>query len=445
MKVSHAFAFALLLLSSACGSQRINICEADADCTNPAYPFCDVSGQYPAAEGETNVCTIVPANCPAERCGCTPNATTCSDGTLSVCNADGKSTTDTGCDLGCSPDATRCGTFAPSNGLADALEMAALESDVELGGVLIDNAGTISTIPAGSLISVRSIVVQQPGVPAVRVYLAHSFKIHGATLIPSGLANRSPIAFVATGPITVDGLVDAGFPYGAIRLFGPGGQPDTAPCAGQGDAVSGGAGGGNGTAGGDGAPTYSIPPTHGTNGGPAQPNGYVPLVGGCQGGDDGNGNPGGSGGAALQFVSMSSITVAEGGIINIGGEGGVSSAGGGAGGNALFEAPTITINGSVTANGGSGGACGTSGNNGPTNATAAASVGGCGVVTLFAFSGTGGTKDTPPGAASSSNSSGGGGGGSVGRLGLNTSDGTFTQGAQTVLSAEVTTSTLVKQ
>jgi hypothetical protein len=443
MKISKTFALVGLMVS-ACGSKEISQCTMDSDCMDP-FPFCDVNGEYPASNGDKNVCTPIPTNCPVARCGCTPGATTCESGSLSVCNTDGESATTTSCDLGCSPDATRCATFAPSNGLADAVAMAALESDVELAGVLVDNAGTISTIPAGALVSVRSIVVEQPGVPALRVYLAHSFKIHSATLIPSGLANRSPIAFVATGPITIDGLVDAGFPYGAIRLFGPGDQPDTASCAGQGDSVSGGAGGGNGTAGGDGAPTYTIPPTHGTNGGPAQPNGYVPLVGGCPGGDDGNGNLGGSGGAALQFVSMSSITVAEGGIINIGGEGGVSSAGGGAGGNALFEAPSITIDGSVTANGGSGGACGTSGNNGPTNATAAASVGGCGVVGLLAFSGTGGTKDGPPGAASSANSSGGGGGGAVGRVGLNTADGTFVQGAQTVLSAKVTTSTLVKQ
>src|SRR5579862_1885289 len=106
-------------------------CDSDADCKDPAYPFCDVNGEYPASGGEKNVCTIVPDNCPVERCGCMAGAVlSCTGDQVTTCAPDGMSTTMDTCALGCAPDGTRCLTFDPSNGLGGALAMAEGESDV---------------------------------------------------------------------------------------------------------------------------------------------------------------------------------------------------------------------------------------------------------------------------------------------------------------------------
>src|ERR1700693_4653596 len=87
------------LLGAGC-TKTVNQCSADSDCTDVAYPFCDVNGEFPPSDGVKNVCTIVPANCPIERCGCSPGATTCGGDQLSTCNQDGKSTTTSTCSLG---------------------------------------------------------------------------------------------------------------------------------------------------------------------------------------------------------------------------------------------------------------------------------------------------------------------------------------------------------
>lgn len=435
----------LLALVAGC-SERANECHADSDCSNIALPFCDVDGEYAASGGVKNVCTITPPDCKPERCGCKANATTCADGTLSVCNTDGKSTTDTACVLGCSPDDSRCATFAPSNSLSDALAMAASEGDVVFPGVAnIDDAGQIVEDQTGAVSNVKSILVSQIGVASIRVYIAKSFSFHSANVMSATDATH-PIAFVATGPITFDGVVDAAIT--TRHNFGPGGQISTAPCTGEGGGRGGG-GGGNATAGGRGSPMAVSIPTPGAAGGPAQPaDVFEPLVGGCAGGNDGDPTLfGGLGGAALEFVSLTSITVSGSGTINVGGHGGGDDMGGGAGGNVLFEAPAVTIDGKVTANGGSGGACGMEGNNGTLTAMPAARVGGCmssGGISP-AYSGAGGTATDAPGdgLADTANLRGGGGGGSVGRVEIKTLDGTYGHGASSLISAKISAGMLV--
>ncbi|MEO8550858.1 MAG: hypothetical protein ABI678_12820 [Kofleriaceae bacterium] len=428
----------LVFLVAGC-SERSNECHADSDCTNLAFPFCDVDGEYAAAGGVKNVCTITPPDCKPERCGCTPNATTCTDGSLSVCNADGRSTTETACVLGCAPDNSRCAMFAPSNGLADALAMAAAEQDVEFPSIAaVLDTGEIHEDQTGVQTHVKSLLVSQVGVPSIRVYVARSFKIHGALVI-ANVSSSHPIAFVASGPITIDGAFDAAID--ANHTFGPGGQPSGAPCTGGVDGRGGG-GGGNGTAGGRGAPAAVIPPAPGAEGGPAQPMAiFEPLVGGCFGGDGMDPNSGGAGGAGIQFVSLTSITVAAGGVVNVGGHGGGDDAGGGAGGTVLFEAPALTIDGKVTANGGSGGACGSNGSNATADATAAPRVGGCTSTNGVgaAYSGAGGTGTAAPGdgLADTGSPRGGGGGGAVGRVEVKTADGTYAHGASSIVSAKI--------
>ncbi len=316
--------------------------------------------------------------------------------------------------------------------------MAKDEPDIEFPPMVVvyDN-GDIFEQPSNAPVAVRSLLVSQVGVPAIRVFIAHSFKIHAGLIQASAQVTSNPIAFVASGSITVDGLLDAGFP---IRLgyFGPGSQLASAPCAGIAD-FHGGGGGGNATAGGFGAPKAQLPPAPGAPGGAVQPADiFEPLVGGCPGGGF-SGAAGGKGGAGLELVSLSSIDIS--GALNVGGAGGDDSCGGGSGGNVLLEAPAVSIEGMITANGGAGGACAASGNSGGYTLMAAAGVS-CGT-NPQTTSGAGGTRTAGPEMGIDPLvDTAAGGGGSVGRLEVKTADGTYSLGAG-IVSAKVSTGTLV--
>jgi hypothetical protein len=138
----------------------------------------------------------------------------------------------------------------------------------------------------------------------------------------------------------------------------------------------------------------------------------------------------------LQFVSRTSLTVASTGIIDVGGGGGGDGAGGGAGGNVLIEAPVVSIDGAITANGGSGGACGVQGNHSTPDATPAPGVGNCNTQGTR-HSGAGGTGTlAPTDGAKGDYMAGAAGGGSVGRLGVRTLDGNYSHGTGAILSAK---------
>lgn len=86
----------------------------------------------------------------------------------------------------------------------------------------------------------------------------------------------------------------------------------------------------------------------------------APLLGGSSGGAPNStiSAPSGAGGAALQLIAGKSITVTAAGALDVtGGNGGglAEGSGGGSGGSILLEAPTVTINGTLKANGGAGG------------------------------------------------------------------------------------------
>src|SRR5450755_4605327 len=93
-----------------CGSQHNPaLCEADGDCTDVTRPFCDVNGEYPESSYTPGECSVVPANCPLARCGCTPGTTlACADGAETVCGEDGHSSASAACALGCSTETTGC-------------------------------------------------------------------------------------------------------------------------------------------------------------------------------------------------------------------------------------------------------------------------------------------------------------------------------------------------
>src|SRR3954464_2925488 len=96
-----AASFALVVVA-ACTQHNPAVCEGDSDCTDPARPFCDLDGQYAESSYTPNACSPTPADCPVERCGCTPGDTlSCTGGTATVCANDGKSTTEESCALGC--------------------------------------------------------------------------------------------------------------------------------------------------------------------------------------------------------------------------------------------------------------------------------------------------------------------------------------------------------
>jgi hypothetical protein len=426
-----------VLVLAACSTKKIEQCSIDSDCVNPTFPFCDVNGEYPASEGDTHVCTPVPADCPPERCGCTPGATTCSNNELDVCDVGGKSASKTSCDLGCATDGTHCLAFVPSNTLADALAMASGEPDADIPDAdTIVTDGSISS-DSGTPYPVKSILLAQSSGAGLRVFIAKSFKIHTALL----RTGQEPIAvaFVASGPITIDGRIDA-TPYHGFG--GPGDVSSNSACNGE-SGNFGGGGGGNATAGGNGSPLAQLPPHVGAAGGAARTDTYEPLIGGCAGGDEAGMSYVGRGGGALQFVSITSLTVAGTGIVDVGGGGGGDGAGGGAGGTVLLEAPIVTIDGGVTANGGAGGACGIEGSHSTPDAMPAAAVGGCAANGSMKFSGAGGTGlAAPTDGAKGEPDAGAGGGGAVGRLGIHTIDGTYAHAASAVLSAKISTSAL---
>ena len=435
----------LVALVGGC-TKHVNQCTSDSDCTDPAYPFCDLNGEFPASGGMKDVCTVTPANCPVDRCGCTPGAVTCSADQLLTCNPDGKSQTMTACALGCATEGTRCLTFEPSNGLGPALAAAAGEADVVLPkGIHVDTDTGAITDAAGLAISVDSLVVTQ-GSSAIRAFLAKSFVLDDATV-----TGRNAFALVASGGITLTGRVSAGA-HGTMD--GPGGL-DSGACVGTDTQIqpagcttscnAAGAGAGNATSGGAGGIASGSGPAGG-----ASLVAFTPLVGGCRGGSlkDSNGASvtqlGGGAGGAVQLVSLSTISFTGNGMIDVSGGGGNTSAGGGSGGLVILEGPVVELSGSntgITTNGGAGGGCQMSGPDGRPDATAA-----LGPQCAPYSAGDGGTSTSAPTGGSTCtgtcfDSFFGGGGGAVGRIEIATRDANYAN-AGALLSGAVTTSTL---
>jgi hypothetical protein len=183
--------FVMLVMVGAC-TKAADRCMSDADCTDPAYPFCDTTG----IEGDTDVCAIPPpvdAGAPVDSrsaSSCSAGATTCASNTLSVCNSDGSSVTTTTCALGCEAGGSACKSFVPSNNLSGALAASASQPDVTLpaGTMINTDAGTV-TGSDSQPIQVTSYVVTSGSV-TIRAFIAHSFTISGAKV-----TGNNPVAF----------------------------------------------------------------------------------------------------------------------------------------------------------------------------------------------------------------------------------------------------------
>jgi len=431
----------LVAVSTAACTKTVNQCEVDSNCKNVAYPFCDVNGEYPSSGGVMNVCTIVPANCPVERCGCQPGAATCDQDRLVVCDPSGTATTATSCSLGCADTKDHCLTFTPSNGLETAFAGALSQPDVIIpDGTSINTDTGLLLGPDNKLISVASLIVTHP-TGDIRVYVAKSFSFKGVTITGS-----KAVAFVAEDDITIDGLVDAS---ANGNIPGPGGQTTFSSC--QGVYAQVGGGGANAGAGGTGIsrPTSTDPVAYGP-GGTAQI-ALTTLVGGCAGGTAAPNN-GGAGGGAVQLVAGGSATFKPaagtdaGGVLDVGGGGGPLSSGGGSGGNIIIEAPHVDIEGRLTANGGGGGCGPNPGEDG--HPSAATALGGCyRSPGTGPHGGSGGTKNSVSGGSGTFGIQTGNfgdlaGGGSVGRAIIRTGDGTYVTGTQAIISVVATTDTL---
>jgi len=420
-------------------TKQVNVCKSDSDCSDIAYPFCDVNGEYAPSGGEKGVCTVVPSDCPVDRCGCAPGATTCDQDQLTVCNTDGKSTTTTSCALGCADAKDHCLQFTPSNGLDTPFAGAGSQPDVTLtNGIINTDTGTIN----GADGPLQTLIVSRAA-GNIRVFVAKSFTMNGVTEIRGGLA----AAFVAATTITVNGTIDAA--AGPDGSPGPGAQVTPGlPCQGTySTACGGGAGGGNDIAGGAGACETSgdLSATIVTGGAAQVP--LTELVGGCYGGGNGANSRGAAPGGALQFVAGESMTIAQTAVISLGGNGGFApSNGGGSGGNVIIETPVLDVEGGIAANGGGGAGCGVKGSDAHPS-TDVASGGFSTVTTNCATGGRGGTATLAD--------SGGrymftavtpafqdGGGGSVGKARIVTRTGAATVGSMGFISAATTMASL---
>lgn len=288
------------------------------------------------------------------------------------------------------------------------------------------------------------IVVTQSDMSQASLYVMKTLTVDSsAVLVP---ADPHPVIFAVLGAVNVQGTINVAATLGNGAAGAPNWSGATSPqgpgAGGNGYSAnypaSGGGGGSFCGIGGKGGASSGTPAIGGSAYGNAT---LTPLAAGSAGGDV-DGYAWGAGGGAIQISSGTSILVVGVGIITASGGGG-SYGGGGSGGAILLEAPTITIEGNVTANGGGGGVYSSvgsvAGQNGQANGQPAAGA-------------TPGSGASPPlgGAGSAGAMSGGsaatfgdasvdvgGGGGGAGWIRLNTTSGSATVSG--ILSPDLTT------
>jgi hypothetical protein len=327
-----------------------------------------------------------------------------------------------------------------------------MQSDIILPpGTRIDTDTGLIQDSAGNEVQMKTLTQNQVGARPIRVFEAHSINAQDISIVGS-----NPIAFVAWGEISLNGLVTA---RGHGAVAGPGSQSGAACSGGDAQQYTSGCGAASTGAGGAGNRNPG-----GQGGAPLSPNGgaavtsFSPLLGGCSGGnqlDSAGANivaHGGGGGGAVQLVSQTAVTFANGGLLDVGAGGGQATAGGGSGGVVVIEAPKVTITGAsagIVANGGAGGGCGMLGADG-TATTAAAP----GATCSTNFSGAGGTGSTTPGSGcrigvdvcnGTCPPAYGGGGGSVGRVRIVTADGNYSTSGSPIISVGVITEVLTPE
>lgn len=215
-------------------------------------------------------------------------------------------------------------------------------------------------------------IVAQSGGPSLCLVAARSITVRaGAQLAGIG---PNPLVLVAADTLVVDGTIDVA--SHATGAAGAGaattcGDGNTGGNGGNQDAAGGGGAGGSfGTPGGQGGNGRNGSSTMGGAGGQALAAVTPTAVqGGCPGGRGGSGGggggsgEGGAGGGAVYLIAGTALSIS--GVVNASGAGGGEgtdganssggAGGGGSGGMIGLDAPTISVTGSVFANGGGGG------------------------------------------------------------------------------------------
>ncbi|MDB4998209.1 MAG: Glycine-rich cell wall structural protein [Myxococcaceae bacterium] len=244
------------------------------------------------------------------------------------------------------------------------------------------------------------------GTQKYAVFVAKNIRIPADKIVAVG--GDRPLILVALETITIDGAIEVsegkvGAPVDSTTKDG------TGPGGGIGLSNSTGGAGGGGSFCGKGGMGGIAAAAGGASYGNAE---IVPL----QGGSNGGGYLGARGGGAIQLVAGRSIVLGRNAYINAHGDGAVS--GGGSGGAILLEAPTVHIEGSLTANGGGGGAPGGASGT-PGNRTSSPALGGRNTENINGGDGSAGTavngtngvlNPNPPNDGSGSGSGGGGAG-----------------------------------
>jgi hypothetical protein len=355
----------LLVLAAACGSVKkhggTDGGQGDGDggvsCT-PGEPLeCDGDSIVVCGDdgmSQRTVACDISCDPDSLSCTCEPDTSVCEEGVESVCGSDGHATPHS-CPLGCFDD-TRCAQLDATNRLTQFLDDAASGPDLTLPDGTIINTDSQEIIVDGLPINVTPVLLEAPADPGgikVLVFAVSSLTITG-DIITQG---QPALAFVSDGEIAIHGVVRSlagagsdGTGGGSVLVVCDPGPPATGHISGRG-------GGGFGGRGGDGGDIIGGP-AGGAGGAIVGNEMIVPLRGGGQ-------DPGFYGaGGGLQLVSLSRITISDGGAIHAGGVAGLDNGtGGGAGGGVVLEAPVIELSGAgsaIAANGGGGG-CGNSG------------------------------------------------------------------------------------
>jgi hypothetical protein len=434
------------VLALGCTKENPHAC-GDGTCNDPQFPFCDTRGTL---GGAVNECVAVT---------CTPGVfAECRGDTSVVCDATGENYELQQCVRGCDDETGGC-HIDPSNDLGQYYDMVPDPPDLELvSGTIDTHAGTINgenTIP-------NFLVPAPPGGVAIRVFVARHVRLVDVVIAVSS-ADAPALALLATEDIAIESSV--AFSHSPYRAAGSVDLDADDSCrggdaviAGAGDksAASGLGGGGYGTPGGAGGNVIAGSSSFagGNGGGVVGIDTVIPLRGGC-----GSSLSSGRGGGAMQLTSMKMIRVV--GLIDVSGQGGGTQSadvggyttslvsGGGAGGGILLEAPLVELGSQsrLLAKGGAGASRehdgGASTNQYP-NPGGQCSDGTCGAGGDGAIAGTdagAGQSVTFDGSASVT---AGGGGGGLGRLRINTADGTYMKSATTIEVA-VTTSGVIRR
>jgi hypothetical protein len=340
-------------------------------------------------------------------------------------------------DVAISVDAGPLG-FTPSN-LGTALAGIDVSKlvDIDVTGAMDQAEVDCNSQSAGACVSMK---VSESGGASIVYYFAKSWKIEPNAVL--FIKDATPVVLVALETINVLGRIDAGATQSETVAGGfQGNAGGTAGGAGAGasginsNASTAGIGAGGGSycgLGGAGGQSNT------TNGGAGKAYGsptLVPLAGGSAGGVGDLAS--GAGGGALQLVAGTSIVVASGGLVVAGGgggsdgSGGYAASGGGSGGALLFEAPMVTVSGTLAVNGGGGGG-GAGAPSYAADATPNATPAAGGAPATTGVGGNGGAGATVNGTAGGAGDPAGGtnvpgaGGGGAGYIRINTSSGTAT-------------------